>query len=281
MIRTFRELFYHLAPSWLVGRPSVEDTDHEGEKVAWSISVVLDAFAERTRQSLQARFPSRAPWDAMPLMSRDRKIVRGIGETDAQFAARLLPWLTRHRTRGNPFAMLRELRDYLNADCRVQTVDDASNWFEIDYDGTESYTLGTGAWDWDDASVWTGSGTSWSRFWVIIYPTAAGEPFAAPADLWGGAGLYGGSWGFAGTTWGTTATPEEIAMLRRIVREWKPAGTRCEWIIIAFDDTKFGPAGTAIPAGEYGAWSKNSAGVRVAAREPTARYIAGTDGGYA
>ena len=46
-----------------------------------------------------ARYPAYAPSDAVSLIARDRKLVRGIGETQAAFAVRLAAWLDRARAR--------------------------------------------------------------------------------------------------------------------------------------------------------------------------------------
>ena len=107
----------------------------------------------------------------------------------------------------------------------------------------------------------------------------ANRPWGPSGD-WGDSDLWtSGVWGHPKHTIGTTATPAQIQGLRRIIAEWKPAGTQCEWIVVAFDDTKFSPAdGTPPnPNGEYGRWGKNVAGSYVVARETTARYITGAE----
>lgn len=260
----FRQAFYKLLPSWL--------TEGEGELVLGSLGVLKDAWLERLTQGLYARFPSYAPESALAYLGRDRKIVRGINESAASYSARLLRWLEDHRIRGNPFALMAQLRAYCNADVRIRTVDAAGNWFTLDRDGTRSFTLGAGNWDWD-----TEAASQWSRFWVIIYPTADGEPWSDPGD-WGDAALWGsGVWGANSTaTIGTTATREQVASVRSIVREWQPDGTRCEWIIVAFDDASFDPTAPE-PDGTWGLWGKDDgAGNYVPSRLRTARYWKGS-----
>mgnify|MGYP001581068077 CR=1 FL=1 len=253
--------FLSLLPAWLLRG--------DGGNVAASLGLMLDAFNARARLALLARFPSYAPDEpALAAMGRDRLIRRGINEPAEAYAVRLAAWLDDHRTRGNPFAMLRQLRAYLQAPCVVRTVDRRGNWYSIDAAGLRSSSIDTGNWDWDG----TPASPDWSRFWVIIYPVDGTTPWAVSGD-WGDATLWGaGVWGNDDTTIGTTATPDQVNSVRAIVRDWKPAGTTCEWIIVAFDDATFTPAGATDPSGDWGNWS-DGAGAPV--RLDTARYWKG------
>lgn len=256
---SFLEAVYKLAPSWL--------TSGEGGDVLASLLLLADDFAARAKLGLLARFPQYAPEDGLPALGRDRRIRRGIGEPAAAYGARLTGALDDLRTRGNPFALLRQLRAYLQANCIVRTVDRRGNWYTIDADGAESFVLAAANWNWDGGAL-----SDWARFWVIIYPENGTTPFA-PAGSIGDPTLWGnGLVGNAGYTIGTTATRDQVAAIRGIVRDWKPAGTTCEWIIIAFDAATFTPAGATDPAGLWGSWG-NSTGSPV--RLSSARYWKG------
>ena len=110
----------------------------------------------------------------------------------------------------------------------------------------------------------------WSRFWVVIYPN--GLWTAGPK--WGDVGF---TYGMPGKTWGSTATRDEVVSVQSIVRDWKPAGTRCVNIIIAFDNTSFDPTvardGAGLPDGTWGNWGKLVGGVWLPARLSTARFL--------
>lgn len=254
----FRFAFKKLMPSWL--------TEGEGELIGYSSRIVMDADAQRAKEGAKARFPEHAPDDALKYIARDRKIVRGIDESAAAYAARVITWLDDHRVRGTPFKLCAMLAAYCNAAVRVRTVDQRGNWFTRDRDGTESFTLDTGNWNWDT----TYTDAAWGRFWVIIYPTSDGEPWSS-APRWGDVGaVYGPD-----RTWGTTATPGQVAAVRQLVREWKPAGTRCETIIIAFDDASFDPTAPE-PDGDWLHWGVGVPSIKN--RLDTARYWAGTAG---
>ena len=248
----FRRAFKKLAPSWL--------TTGEGELVLYSLGLIMDSFAERMRLSLQAKMPTHAPTDALSRLGRDRKIVRGINEPAAAYSARLLRYLDDHRVRGNPYALMDQLAEYCQADVMIRTVDRRGNWYTRERDGSRSVLLDQGNWDWDGTAV-----TQWSRFWVIIYPTSAGEPWSQQTQ-----------WGSTSRTTGTTATTDQIASVKSIVREWKPAGTKCEWIIIAYDDTTFDPTDPTVdPSGDWAAWGLASGATYLPIRETTARYWVG------
>lgn len=208
----FRDTYSKLVPKWL--------SEGDGGKVLYSLHTMLDASRERMRQGLYAKLPSYAPEDALACLSRDRKIIRGLDESAESFAPRLIRFLSDHRVRGNPYALMDQIYAYLQTDDTViRTVDRRGNWYTRAASGARTASLDSGAWDWDGTSV-----SQWARFWVIIYTSRWEIQWAAP---------------YAGTT---TATNGEIQGLRTIIKDWKPGGTRCEWIISSHDSEAFEPS---------------------------------------
>lgn len=257
MKNAFRTSQYSLLPSWL--------TNGEGELLAYSLGLVMDCWMERLRLGIKARFPEYAPDDALNALGRDRKIIRGINEPRAAYAARLLRWLDDHKVRGTPFALMEQIRAYCQADVMVRTVDRRGNWFTIDRDGVRAYSLNAANWDWDGGSL-----ANWARFWLIIYPTAEGLPWTR-VENWGT-----WPWGNATKSIGLSADLDQIASVRQILKDWKPAGTVCEWVIVAYDDASFSPAGSTAPGGNWGTWGIDNAGTYEPVRLDTARYFKGT-----
>jgi len=251
----FRHAFAKLVPSWL-------STD-EGQLALHSLWTLADWARERVRLGLYARMPDYAPPDALSAIGRDRLIVRGIDESDDSYAVRLKRWLDDHLVRGTPWGMLDQIHAFLQADCVLRTVDRRGNWFTREADGTRTVNRAVANWTWDGTAA-----SSWSRFWVIIYPvdSAPWEDIAA----WGG-------WSETGTH-----TPEQVSAIRSIVRQWKPAGTVCEWIICAFDPLSFDPgfpAGFAgMPDDQWGGFGVNVGTAWEPIRLDTARYWRGVDG---
>jgi hypothetical protein len=261
---TFVQMRKRMGPSWLV-------RDGDGKLVGLSLDMFKDSLVELAREGLLARFPQNdpygatAPEDALAALGRDRRIVRGISEPAVRYAARLLRWLDDWKTAGNPFALMQQLAGYTGPGPSFRTVDVRGNWYTRAVDGTLSAAINRANWDWDSDPY---ALTRWSRFWVIIYPNGlwSPEPTFGSGQVFGDPTL----------TIGTTATPEEVASVKAIVADWKPAGTRCVNIIIAFDSTSFDPTqprdGTGLPDGTWGNWSKRVGQVRSASRLSTARY---------
>lgn len=256
----FRRAYTKLLPWWL--------TTEEGAKVNYTLGLLMDAYLTRLLQGLRARWPSYAMPSALPFLGRDRRIIRGINEPAEAYAARLLRWLDDHRIRGNPYALMEQLRAYCQADVRIRTVDMRGNWYTIERDGTREVMLDSAQWNWDAADP-----SRWSRFWVIIYPTSDGQPWERDGT-WGDGAVWSDD--AAEGTWGSTALLTEVESVRRIVREWKPAGTTCVRIIVAFADDVFVPGGAAETDGQWANHSKNDGGSQVAARDDRAIYWMGT-----
>lgn len=259
----FRTRNKQFGPRWLV------DDDDESTRIQYSLDLVLDAAMRRTYLGMLARYPDAAAElgieGALEAIGRDRRTLRGLGpETDASYATRLKRWLHDAKKRGSPFMLMQKLQEYIAAGSSFRTVDARGNWFSRSATGVETYTLNTGNWNWDSTVP---SSPQWARFWVIIYP---GTRWSHSAN-WGSGQL----WGDTERTWGTTATPSEVAGVRGIVADWKPAGTRCQNIIIAFDPASFNPASPE-PDGTWGKPHKVVAGVHVPSRLTTADYWDGT-----
>ena len=258
----FRTSRQFMGPPWLV-------SNGESQLVGYTLDTLKDQLTERTRQSLLARFPQQDPYgtpasdDALAAIGRDRRIVRGINESSASYAARLLLWLDTWNTAGNPITLLKQLAAYCGPLPNFRTVDVRGNWYSLT-GGVPSVSLNQGNWDWDGNPL---ALTYWSRFWIIIYPNG----LWSTGSTWGD----GSKWG-DGRTWGSTATLDQVQTIRGIVRDWKPAGTTCVNIILAFDNSSFNPAtardGAGLPDGTWGNWGKTVNGQNVPARLSTARY---------
>jgi hypothetical protein len=258
MARNFRAIRKFLAPSWL--------TTGEGELVGYALDLLKDAFVERVRLGLLARFPQNgpngetAPTDALTAIGRDRRIIQGITETSAAYAVRLIRWLDDHRSKGTAFTMMRQLAGYCRGGFSFRIYDNRGNCYSRSVSGVETYNAAT---DWD----WDGDTDRWSRFWVVIYPTSE---WTATSHEYADGSQFGKT-----IQWGVSIPREEVANVRAIVRDWKPAGTRCVNIIVAFDPASFDPAAPE-PDGTWGAAYKFSGGNAVSSRLSTARYLRGS-----
>lgn len=260
----FRDFIRELSPAWLRRK--------WGERFLYTFGALADVAHEHLHQGFRARFPGRTKDPAsLEFIGRDRVLRRGHGEPDAAYKERLKAWLDTHRTRGNPFTLLREIRAYLStySPIRLRYVNDRGTWFTLDENGVESWLMTEGNWLWDDTSL----DPSWSRFWIIIYPLTSG--FAAPAGLWGDDGE---TWGDDdGLGWGSSATTQQGDAIRQIITDGKSQGSRCPYIIICEDPAEFDPSGAGWPyqLPEEVAWSDNILGTQEPVRVGTALYWKG------
>ncbi len=120
-------------------------------------------------------------------MGRERRIRRGLVETDETYAPRLTRWLLDHRRRGGPYALLAQLYAYY-----------APNLFPITllYQSGRRYSMDvTGAVVRDDIS-WSpdASPSLWARWWLFF-----------ETDMFG------------------TPTSDQIADIKIVPREWNAA----------------------------------------------------------
>lgn len=271
MARRFRGLRYFLAPPWLTGKG-------DGEKIAYTLEAMLDVFTEKLRQGLEARFPSRAGLSALRLITGDRGLLRGRSETNAALAERLKAWRTprTHAVRGNAYEALLQIWHYWGG-IYAATVDAHGLRHEIAADDepdademanpdTLAAWVDSGDTTWDDLDA----DTHWSRFWVILQPTAAHN--VEPSPDFGDADLWGGALGTPGYTLGqTSVTPEDVSAMRALFAEFAWNGPSVpEWVVLVFDGDDVDGVE---PDPEWKYWSKDDgSGTRIAARSSDYRY---------
>lgn len=302
-----------LLPGWM-NRPA----RRHWPRFAGTLALGLDAIAEATFQGRLAAMPGQTAAvpamggfeseDALPLIGRDRRIARGLEETSPSYARRLRRWRQSWRRAATGWAIAEQVQGVfgperptvkvVSATVDAETGPRPNVWHSIDPDGVLTYYGGDGGfviepdgtmsafadpcapWDWDSASLPDGSAgqaDGW-RIWVIVHaPTAM---ISATEGVWG----PGPTWWGDGGTWGTTATPPAVELVRGVVADWKPAGIRCPFIIIAFDAASFDPIApspyTGLPDGRWG-WNHKTVDLgggllcAVPSRLDTARYWAG------
>jgi hypothetical protein len=225
----FRRVFKALGPGWL--------TSGDGEKVLYSVGVMLDATLERARQALVARFPEYAETeDALGYLGRDRLIIRGRNESAERYAKRLVEWRypLGHRVRGNAFAMLRQVRAYFLDQTAQFTIDYNGGWYAIDEDGAETRGPSAGPWTRPDTAE-----SGWAQFWLGVYGDAASwtesEYLIGDPELWGGV-ISDDSEYVIGLS--SEATQSDIQALRQIARDWKMAGSKAVSLLVITNPSK-------------------------------------------
>lgn len=144
-----------------------------GKAFMRGLGAPLDVVRSASAEAIDARFPRTARPDALSYIGRDRKIVRGLDESDASYAGRLRRWLPDHNRRGGGIALLRQLEAYY-----------ASSPKQIDlvYETGTRYTLGLDGTITKDSIEWReGSDpAAWAQAFVFVRYDA--EPFVSYAE---------------------------------------------------------------------------------------------------
>jgi hypothetical protein len=203
-----------------------------GSRLLYSAGLQLDGLAEQFRVAQFQRYPEYCLPEALQFIGRDRRIFRGLSETDASYAGRLTQARATWKFAGNAPTLLRQLWALLTpgSTVRIRYVvngysDTAgsgtqfADWWTIDDTGLTHLRTDAGAsnWNWDSSALGYGKQ---ARFWIIIYradvtPAVWGVP---PPDTWGEEGWY----------WGTGDGPRDWLLdTRRVIQTFRAAGSAC------------------------------------------------------
>lgn len=156
----------------------------KSQKLLALLVLGADSIWEAHRLAVKAgwlRTPNSPP-DALPLVADESMLERAPAETDVQHRARLLGRWDIWEQAGTP-SWAAEALEPIGVDPSLVTV---KYWPDTDWEPFET--------------------ANWSTWWVILQP-----PLPWSLDTWGD-----GLWDDAGT-WGTTATPSEVAAVRQFL----------------------------------------------------------------
>lgn len=240
-----------------------------GWRTLWAIALAADAAADWAIEGTRAKLPGVGTRTALPVLERDRDVMRGRIETDTEHVSRLTAWLELNAARGTMKGMTRELQNYLGRTNggqwhTVMCVSRRNTWGIRREDGAYEYydsdDIGATTWDWDSVSNPELS-ACWSDMWIIIVP----PPYALH---------LGWFWLSPDSGFGHDSPQAEVAKIRELVGKWKAARTRVRSIIwspkfvpageplagaLAFDPLPGGPS-PFLPDGTWGKWCKGVTG---------------------
>lgn len=127
--RSFASALVRICPPWLQRLI--------GGSFMQALGDPLDDIRDKTAEGVRARLPDGGREDALAYIGRDRRIVRGLGEDPTTYAGRLVRWWDDHRVRGNPYALLYQLRAYYAASPKqIDLVYETGARFSLHVDGT-------------------------------------------------------------------------------------------------------------------------------------------------
>jgi hypothetical protein len=211
-VLNFRELVATVVPPWLRRRV--------GGALMYAFALHFDALAELVTAAVKLRFPGVYSAESLPLLSRERRIRQGLGESDASFAERMNTFLATHRDRGGPYPMLEQIfahyRYSADGAFPVHLVYTSGARFDMGTDGVITRAA---------ASFLTGLGADeWAHWWLIYeWPTTVHSD-----GLWGDAGAWGD-----GGVWGCDLTAVQVTDLRLIPAEWNNAHCKGHLILLS------------------------------------------------
>lgn len=198
----YRDAILKIVPRWLrkgsIG-PGVIG------RVLYAIGIQLDSLADALVEGVKRRFPGlNGQYDSLPLLGADRRIARGPTETDAGYAARLLPWQQAHRGRGGAYAMLTQLYGFWQGAFAIDLIYFSGKTYSIDTSGniTTSQQAGTHV------------PAPWAQWWLVFHwPTSQSND-----GKWGDPGVWGD-----GGVWGSDLLPATVANILIVPTEWNAA----------------------------------------------------------
>lgn len=212
------------APPWL--------RTGSGERWLYNYGLLVDARMSRLLGGINARMPHNSPGirrhtaqpDALAETGYGFQIGRGLTESDESYGTRLQEALSAWRLAGTRRGVLMQILGYVlsttpQARMVATRYDRSTSPATRMSSSWDSYPVGrsrksepihkftnmiggdvNGEWDWDSASLVSGS-ESWWGAWVILYATGANN-FVDAAIAWGAGSTYAGS-GYYSTITGT------------------------------------------------------------------------------
>jgi len=170
-IITFRDTMWRSVPPWL--KTGI------AQKYLYAITVQLDAAGDALVAGVKMRFPNLYSSDSLAEIGTERRIRRGLSESDENYASRLVRWFVDHRVRGGPYALLSQLYYHYQPNTfQIDLVYASGGRFVLHPDGTITHdviaTTPTTAWaHWQllyyDATVDTDDVTTIPREWIAAH----------------------------------------------------------------------------------------------------------------
>ena len=195
-LRNFRNGARSISPRWLsTGRAF---------RILYVVGLHIDAILDAFVAALKHKLPGATTrTDSLGVVGVERKMIRGLNETDANYTQRLRGYLTAHKHRGSSYELLRQIRIYF-----------APTYFKIALVYASGRVL-----EQSTAGVITEVSPAsalipqWARQNLIYSVT----PSPTPDGTWGSAGVWDDG------VWGSDLTPAEVANYRSIPSAWTAA----------------------------------------------------------
>lgn len=273
-----RDALRNIVPNWLSNRRGL----NVAFSVLYVIAMMCDFLIEAMIQGVWAAWPGKGDPSALPYIGQSRGIPRGLSESDASYAARLIGWLTTWVESGSDALLIQLLQIYLGGNLPVRIVDRAGQFTSIDAAGNVTFTTDA-TWNFDSVEFPVRAGW-WSDLWVIVYITdGRWPPYTATLSDSAWLAAWGTYNGFAVGMQVPVAVAQGIVS---ITHTFKGAHAWLEAIVFTTDTALFIPGAltSGFPDGKWGNWSRQIAGVQTPARATVSsggvlRYMVPNNGG--
>jgi hypothetical protein len=169
-IPTYRDLARKFSPPWMRGYTSENPPDGKPkgnlEKLVYLAALQLDVIGTMAEQAARIGMPLNLSVESLPLIGKQRRVIRHLDESDTDYGSRLLDWLGMHRRRGTALELLRQI--YLHYK------DSSGGAFPVDLiyrSGFTYHMAANGLVTTSHIANWQGDGPpeKWATFTLIYY----------------------------------------------------------------------------------------------------------------
>lgn len=260
--RGVRDALKSIVPAWLADRAAGLN---KGFKVLWTIALMADGIVETSLEGVRAALPGVGTATALSLIGASRRIIRGLGESDDAYAARLRGWLDLWTQAASDETTIQLIQTFLGPEpsvgqqlATVQIMNRAGLFTRVDENGVITQTIDTD-WtipglDWDtiynpERAQW------WSDIWLVVYVSAF--RWTRYTDLTDP--TWVAAWGAGTLGLGHPVPREAYQGVMNILADMKGAHTFVEAVIITTDTDLFAPGTFGSPDNPNGRWGNFSA----------------------
>lgn len=230
---------------WLSDR--IEDGLTIGYTIWWIVGATMDHLHQFALEGIFASWPGFGTPTSLPMIGRSRGMIRGMQESDASYAARLVQWKTRWQHAGSMENLVQGFHEYILGQPRCYIVNRAGTRVTIGPDGT--MTKDTITWDWDSLSNPERAGY-WSELWIVVFSSPWGPTVTQIPNWHWGQDDFGSGLSIA------RVDAEALQGLLQTGPTQHSAHSYVRCVIYSPDPTLFDPTTPAtMPDGTFGQWS--------------------------
>lgn len=151
--RTLRDMIRRISPPWL----QLENA----YRLTYTLGFIADSILDSGYAALRLKMPGAYDYSTLALIGQERKLRRGLTETDEGYALRLRRWWAAARGRGNPYELIQQLRAYNPPGTGIEVIYRSGRRFSLNSSGEVVI---------DDLTGWNPDSTPelWATYTIIL-----------------------------------------------------------------------------------------------------------------